>query len=97
MGRSIRSAVVVGAGLSGLAASVALARQGIDVVLAEAGEAIGGCCSTVGEQGFTFNNGAVYVAVPALLRSGFSRLGMDFDREVELVASHRAPACDAPG
>lgn len=92
MGTSIRSAVVVGAGLSGLAASVALARRGIDVVLAEAGEAVGGCCSTVGEQGFTFNNGAVYVAVPSLLRSGFARLGMDLDREVELVAIARPHA-----
>ncbi|OVZ65585.1 MULTISPECIES: NAD(P)/FAD-dependent oxidoreductase [unclassified Pigmentiphaga] len=92
MGRSIRSAMVVGAGLSGLAASVALARQGVDVVLAEAGEEVGGCCSTVSEQGFTFNNGAVYVAVPSLLRSGFARLGMDVEREIELAAIARPHA-----
>lgn len=51
MGTSIRSAVVVGAGLSGLAASVALARRGIDVVLAEAGEAVGAAAPPLANKG----------------------------------------------
>nr|WP_255682194.1 NAD(P)/FAD-dependent oxidoreductase [Luteimonas sp. BDR2-5] len=78
--------VVVGAGLAGLSAANALARAGHRVVLAEAGDAHGGCCSTTAVDGFTFNNGAVYVAVPSLLRRGFARLGLDLDAELRLVA-----------
>nr|WP_193086829.1 FAD-dependent oxidoreductase [Advenella sp. FME57] len=76
--------VVIGAGLAGLAASLALARAGHNVVLVEAGETFGGCCSATHIDGFTFNNGAMYVAVPSLLRHGFQRLGLDFEALVPL-------------
>jgi phytoene desaturase len=36
-------------------------------------------------NGYTFNNGAVYVAVPSLLRRTFGQLGLDFDAQVPLV------------
>jgi phytoene desaturase len=77
--------VVIGAGLSGLAAALALARQGRPVVVVEAQKAAGGCCSTSVSGDFTFNNGAVYVAVPSLLRASFARLGLDFDADVRLA------------
>lgn len=78
--------VVVGAGLAGLAAALLLALRGKPVVILEAQKAVGGCCSTSVCDGYTFNNGAVYVAVPALLRASFKRLGLSFDREVQLTA-----------
>lgn len=77
--------VVIGAGLAGLAATLALAHAGHSVVLIEAGETVGGCCSTTQIDGFTFNNGAMYVAVPSLLRHAFGRLGLDFDALVPLA------------
>ncbi len=77
--------VVIGAGLAGLAAALALDRAGRRAVLLEANDAVGGCCSTVDVSGFRFNNGAVYVAVPSLLRAAFGRLGLAFDREVPMV------------
>lgn len=77
--------VVIGAGLSGLAAGLALARRGQAVVVVEAQDAIGGCCATAASAGYTFNNGAVYVAVPSLLRAAFERLGLEFDDEVRLA------------
>jgi phytoene desaturase len=76
--------VVIGAGLSGLAAAAHLARHGRRVVVLEAGRAVGGCCSTEDVDGFRFNNGALYVATPALLRHAFARLGIDFDACVRL-------------
>jgi len=78
--------VVIGAGLAGLAAALQLARAGQRVVLVEAGSTHGGCCSTTCVDGFTFNNGAVYVAVPSLLRRAFAELGVDFDAEVPMSA-----------
>jgi phytoene desaturase len=76
--------VVIGAGLSGLAAAAHLGNHGHSVIVLEAGADIGGCCSTDDVGGFRFNNGAVYVATPALLRHAFSRLGLDFDAHVRL-------------
>ncbi|RQS14560.1 NAD(P)/FAD-dependent oxidoreductase [Burkholderia sp. Bp9002] len=84
-----RPAVVIGAGLAGLAAALMLARSDRPVVVVEASEEAGGCCSTTTANGFTFNNGAMYVAVPSLIRAAFLRLGLDFDREVPIVAIER--------
>ena len=77
--------VVIGAGLAGLAAANALARAGERVVLIEAGDSPGGCCSTTTRDGFRFNNGAVYLAAPSLLRRGFAQLGLDLDADVRLA------------
>ncbi|MGU8078187.1 phytoene desaturase family protein [Burkholderia pyrrocinia] len=82
--------VVIGAGLAGLAAALTLARNDRPVVVLEASNEAGGCCSTTTATGFTFNNGAMYVAVPSLIRVSFRRLGLDFDREVPMVAIERA-------
>ena len=79
------STIVIGAGLSGLAAALSLSQRGRPVTILEAQNATGGCCSTSTSDGYTFNNGAVYVAVPSLLRASFRRLGLGFDDEVELV------------
>ena len=81
--------IVIGAGLSGMAAALAIARRGRDVIVLEAQDATGGCCSTTNANGYTFNNGAVYVAVPSLLRAAFQRLGLEFDDEVALAAIER--------
>lgn len=78
--------IVIGAGLSGLGAALTLARKGRPVRLLEASPDVGGCCSTTTLQGYTFNNGAVYVAVPSLLRACFQRLALDFDASVPLAA-----------
>jgi len=84
-GNGESTAVVVGAGLAGLGAALFLARAGWQVTVLEASDGIGGCCSTSCIDGFTFNNGAVYVAVPSALRAAFARLGLDLDTEVPLV------------
>ena len=81
--------LIIGAGLAGLAAALRLARAGHRVVLLEAGPAHGGCCSTTEVDGFSFNNGAVYVAVPSLLRRAFADLGLDLDAEVPMSAIER--------
>lgn len=75
---------IVGAGLSGLAAGLALRRQGVDVDVYEARETVGGCCATTQIGGFTFNDGAMFVAVPRLLDHAFARLGLDRAHEVPM-------------
>lgn len=73
----IKSVGVIGAGLSGLAAAVLLARKGIQVKVYEAGHKVGGACSTTEVDGYTFNDGAVYVALPEIIDYAFDRLGID--------------------
>lgn len=81
--------VVIGAGLAGLGAALRLTRTGAGVLLLEASDAAGGCCSTTTVDGFTFNNGAIYVAVPSLLRSAFRRLELDLDETAPLKRIRR--------
>ncbi len=73
----IKTVGIIGGGLSGLAAGVSLSRQGFRVKLFEANEKLGGCCATTQLQGYTFNDGAVYLAVPELLDRAFAKLGLD--------------------
>lgn len=87
--KSASTSIVIGAGLAGLAAALHLARAGQRVTLVEAAPSHGGCCSTTRMDGFTFNNGAVYVAVPSLLRRAFDELGVDFDAEVPMSTIER--------
>lgn len=68
--------VIVGGGLAGLSAGIALLRRGRRVTLFEASRQLGGCCTTTQSEGFTFNNGALYVALPELLDTAFERLAL---------------------
>lgn len=53
-------AIVIGAGLAGLAAAYRLSGGGWDVEVLEKSRGVGGRCSTVPEQGFLFDTGAQY-------------------------------------
>ena len=60
-----------------MAAGIALARKGLQVTIFEAGDNLGGCCATTSLGGYTFNDGALYLALPEILDHGFERLGLD--------------------
>jgi phytoene dehydrogenase-like protein len=68
---------IIGGGVAGLAAGGLLARAGIQVKLFEANGKIGGCCATTTIDGYTFNDGALYLALPTLLDHVFARVGLD--------------------
>jgi phytoene desaturase len=68
---------IVGGGLAGLAAGGLLARQGFEVKLFETNSRLGGCCSTTTIDEYTFNDGALYVVLPGLLDTIFTRVGLD--------------------
>jgi phytoene desaturase len=74
---TVETVGVIGAGVAGLAAAALLARQGFKVEVFEANDKIGGCCSTTEVGGFTFNDGALYLALPALLDRTFEAVGLD--------------------
>ncbi len=81
---SDRTFAIVGGGVAGLAAGVLLARRGARVRLFEAREKIGGCCASTRADGYTFHDGALYIAAPGLLDSAFALLGLDRKRLLSL-------------
>lgn len=74
---SIKTVGIIGGGVSGLAAGGLLSRMGIKVKLFEANEKIGGCCATTNIGGYTFNDGALYLALPNMLDRVFAKVGLD--------------------
>jgi len=69
--------VIIGGGVAGLAAANLLAHNGFTVALFEAGNKLGGCCTTTSLDGYTFNDGAVYLAVINILDRAFQKVGLN--------------------
>jgi phytoene dehydrogenase-like protein len=74
---TLKRIAVVGGGLSGLSAALRLSRAGHRVTLYEAGDKLGGCCATTDVQGYRFNDGAMYVALPEIIDRAFDQLRLD--------------------
>lgn len=72
-----RSVAVIGGGLAGLAAARLLCLQGIKVTLFEANAKLGGCCATTRVDGYTFDDGALFLALPEMLDQLFNRLALE--------------------
>ncbi len=72
-----KTIAIIGGGVAGLAAAGLLSKEGLRVHLFEANPSLGGCCATTTIDGYTFNNGALYVPLPGVLDHVFARLGMD--------------------
>jgi phytoene desaturase len=69
------TAVVVGAGVGGLAAAARLARQGFDVHLFEKTHGPGGRCNQLRAEGFTWDIGPTIVLMPEVFEETFAALG----------------------
>jgi phytoene desaturase len=78
-------AVVVGAGLGGLAAAVRLRARGYEVTVFEALDQPGGRARVFRRDGFTFDAGPTVITAPYLLDELFALGGRDRREHVELV------------
>lgn len=72
-----KTVAVIGGGLAGLAAARMLCLKGVAVKLYETNGKLGGCCATTCVGGFTFNDGALFLAFPGMLDQLFQRLALD--------------------
>lgn len=77
-------AVVVGAGMGGLAAALALARAGWTITLLEAREAAGGLASGFEREGFGFDAGPYVLLDRPGLEWAFRELGLELNERVDL-------------
>lgn len=84
MGRSGR-AVVVGAGLAGLAAAIRLAAQGVQVTVVEREPQPGGRAGRIERDGYAFDTGPSVVTMPGLFAELFALAGEDLADHVDLI------------
>ncbi len=70
-------AVVIGAGLAGLAAAIHLAAAGRDVTVVEAGDGPGGCCGTAAAGPYRFDTGPSVLTMPRVIEETIGAAGED--------------------
>lgn len=70
-----RSAVVIGAGFSGLSAAATLAKAGYDVSVLEKHDQVGGRARVLQKDGFKFDMGPSWYWMPEIAESFFNRFG----------------------
>lgn len=79
-------AIVIGAGLGGLAAAMRLGAKGYRVTVIDRLDMPGGRGSSVTQGGHRFDLGPTIVTVPQLFRELWAACGRDFDADVDLRA-----------
>ena len=84
MDHAASRAIVVGAGLGGLAAAMRLGAKGYSVTILDRLDSVGGRGSSIVSDGHRFDLGPTIVTVPQVFRSLWSACGRDFDAEVDL-------------
>jgi phytoene desaturase len=80
-----RSVLIVGAGPGGLAASLLLAKAGLDVHVIERLPHVGGRCSAIEADGFRFDLGPTFFLYPLVLERIFRLIGRDLRAEVPMT------------
>lgn len=79
-------AVVIGAGLGGLASAMRLGAKGYRVTVLDRLDSPGGRGSSITENGHRFDLGPTIVTVPQILHELWAACGRDFDTDVDLRA-----------
>ena len=80
-----RTAVVIGAGIAGLATAALLGAEGWNVTILEARDELGGRAGSWEQDGFRFDTGPSWYLMPEVFEHFFRLLGTTADRELDLV------------
>ncbi|MCE5331563.1 MAG: phytoene desaturase [Bacteroidales bacterium] len=78
-----KKAVIIGAGVGGIATAVFLAQKGFAVEVYEKNANAGGRCGQMIQDGHRFDLGATILLMPSLYRRVFSALGLNLENELE--------------
>lgn len=70
---------MIGAGAGGLCAAARLAERGYDTLVVESRDRVGGRASSVEEDGFTINTGAIAIEYGGVLEETFHAVGARFE------------------
>jgi phytoene dehydrogenase-like protein len=90
-------ALVIGAGAGGLSAAALLSHHGYRTLLVESLDRVGGRASSVDEEGFTVNTGAIAIEYGGVLEETFRTVGAPFDIRIpEPATLFRLKGKDVP-
>lgn len=81
-----QKAIVIGAGIGGLATASFLAQNGYKVEVFEKNCNPGGRCGQLIQDGHRFDLGATILLMPSLYRKIFSELGIDLEKDLETTS-----------
>jgi len=84
----MKHAVIIGAGLGGLAAALRLRARGFAVTVFEAGPTFGGKMNRWVSGGFTFDTGPSLITMPWVFADLFRAAGSSLEEHVELLPLH---------
>ncbi len=87
-----KNAVVIGAGLGGLAVALRLAARNWSVTVCEQGASAGGKMNFWSEQGFHFDTGPSLITMPWVFADLFAAAGASIEDHLEFVPVH--PICE---
>lgn len=79
------SAVIIGAGLGGLATACLLAKKGWHVTVIEKNNQLGGRIGRIEAQGFRFDTGPSWLLMPDIFEHFFSLLGENLSQHLKLT------------
>ncbi len=81
----MRSVIVIGAGVGGIAAAAHLARHGVHVTVLEKNASPGGRCNRFSHDGHHFDTGPTLLVMPQLYESEFETLGASLRERLDLI------------
>ncbi|AKE40516.1 phytoene dehydrogenase [Corynebacterium kutscheri] len=81
-----KSAVVIGAGIAGLATAGLLAKEGLDVTVLEKGDWLGGRAGEYYLDGFCFETGPSWYLMPEAFDRFFELMGTTTNKELDLIS-----------
>ena len=79
-----KSAVIIGAGIGGIATAIYLAKNGYIVTVFEKNSTPGGRCGQLKHDGYRFDLGATMLVMPAIYREIFESLGIPLFENTEI-------------
>jgi phytoene desaturase len=82
---TVKTAIVIGGGISGLASAALLARDGYAVTLLEKNERVGGRAGVWERDGFRFDTGPSWYLMPEVFDHFFRLFGTSADEQLDLV------------
>ncbi len=71
--------IVIGAGIGGLSTGAVLAKEGLNTLVLEQADSVGGCAASFETAGFHFDVGACIIEVLKAHKSFYERLGLNMD------------------
>ncbi len=79
------SAIVIGAGIGGIATAAHLAQNGLHVTVIEKNARAGGRCDRFSKEGHQFDTGPTLLVMPLLYEAEFAALGFSLREMVDLI------------